>query len=191
MVDLKENSEEIRMLIAEIVTLIVSTTVWECLRPYIDSFVAVCRALCMDPSGVVIQEGCQAMQEFAISGQDQLLHFCESMGRALFTAFVHKHAKVRCAGLNALFHVLVCGQWKTSVLVIEHMIGFRDPNLVAIKDFYEHTTRVNYLAIFVYDRSILVRECFYKTMGKILTELPDKYDHEARIFPYIISGLYD
>lgn len=71
------------------------------------------------------------------------------------------------------------------------MVGFRDPNLVAIKDFYEHTTRINYLAIFVHDRSVLVRECFYKTMGKIMTELPDKYDHEARIFPYIISGLYD
>lgn len=68
MVDLKEPSEEIRMLFGEIVTLIVSTTVWDCVRPYIDSFVAICRALCMDPSGVVIMEGCQAMQEFAISG---------------------------------------------------------------------------------------------------------------------------
>jgi hypothetical protein len=31
------------------------------------------------------------------------------MGRALFTSFVHKHAKARIAGLKALFDVLMCG----------------------------------------------------------------------------------
>jgi hypothetical protein len=63
----------------------------------------------MDPAGAVIIEGCHAMQEFAINGKEQLLHFCEAMGRSLFTAFVHKHAKVRIAGLTALFDVAVCG----------------------------------------------------------------------------------
>lgn len=28
-------------------------------------------------------------------------------------------------------------------------------------------------------------------MAKLLTDLPDRVDHEGRIFPYIISGLYD
>jgi hypothetical protein len=54
----------------------------------------------------------------------------------LFTAFVHKNSKVRIAGLNSLWDVMACGIWKTSVEVIHHMIGFRDPNLVPIKDFY-------------------------------------------------------
>jgi hypothetical protein len=79
------------------------------------------------------------------------------MGRALFTAFVHKHAKVRIAGLKALFDVLVCGQWKTSIEVLHHMVGFRDPNIVPIKEFYESSTKVNYLAMMVSDRSVLVR----------------------------------
>ena len=63
----------------------------------------------MDPSGDVIIEGCSAMKHFAEAGGDQLIHFCEVMGRALFTAFVHKHAKVRMAGLRSLFDVCVCG----------------------------------------------------------------------------------
>ena len=71
------------------------------------------------------------------------------------------------------------------------MVGFRDPNVVPIKDFYEPSTRFNYFAAFVADRSTVVRECFYKTMGDCLTRLPDKYDHEGRLFPYLISGLYD
>jgi hypothetical protein len=40
------------------------------------------------------------------------------MGRALFTSFVHKHAKVRVAGLHSLFDVMVCGKWKTSVEIL-------------------------------------------------------------------------
>ena len=71
------------------------------------------------------------------------------------------------------------------------MVGFRDPNIVAIKDFYEYTTKVNYMAMFVVDRSIAVRECFYKTMAKCLMYLPDKIDHEGRIFPFLLSGLFD
>jgi len=28
-------------------------------------------------------------------------------------------------------------------------------------------------------------------MAKLLMDLPDRVDHEGRVFPYIISGLYD
>ena len=113
------------------------------------------------------------------------------MGRALFTAFVHKHAKVRVAGLKSIFDVAVTGQWKHSHEIFTHMVGFRDPNVVPIKDFYEPSTRFNYFAAFVSDRSTIVRQCFYKTIGDLLMRLPDKFDHEGRLFPYLISGLYD
>ena len=154
MKDQPETSEEVRVAIAEIMTILLKGTAWECTRAYIDIICNICRALCMDPCGSVIMEGTMAMRAFAVSGGNMLLHFCEVMGRSLFTGMVHKHAKVRIAGLNALFDVMVCGQWKTSVHIIEHMVGFRDPNVVPIKDFYEPTTKVNYMAMFVSDRSI-------------------------------------
>jgi len=145
----------------------------------------------MDPYGEVIIEGTRAIAALSRAGGDQLIHFCEPMGRALFTAFVHKHAKVRMAGLRALFDVLCTGIWKNSVFVFEAMIGFRDPNLVAIKEFYDPSTKVNYFAMFVVDRSIATRKCFYQTIAKCLIDLPDKIDHEGRLFPYLISGLFD
>ena len=191
MIDPPEDSEEVRILIAELMTIIVSSTVFDCLRPYVDNIVNILRALCMDPAGQVVIEGCAAMREFAVLGGDQLLHFSENMGRALFTSFVHKHAKVRIAGLKTLFDVCVCGQWKFSVDIMSLMIGFRDPNIVPIKEFYEPSTKTNYFALFVADRSTQARECFYKTMGDMLMRLPDKIDHEGRLFPYLISGLYD
>jgi hypothetical protein len=123
--------------IAEIVTIIVSTTIFDCMRPYVDSIVNICKALCMDPYGDVIIEGTRAISEFSKAGGDQLIHFCPPMGRALFTSFVHRHAKVRMAGLRALFDVMITGAWKTSVEILEHMVGFRDPNIVPIKEFYD------------------------------------------------------
>lgn len=47
------------------------------------------------------------------------------------------------------------------------------------------------MSILITDRSIAVRTCFFKTMAKCLMDLPDRYDHEARIFPYLLSGLFD
>lgn len=172
-------------------TLLVSSTDWVCLRPYTDNIVYIFRALCMDPAGDVIIEGTLGMAAMSRQGDDQLIHFCENMGRALFTSFVHKHAKVRIAGLKALFDVMQTGRWKTSVEVLHHMVGFRDPNIVPIKEFYEPKSKVNYFATFVADRSVQVREQFYRTMGDMLIRLPDKVDHEGRLFPYMISGLFD
>ena len=186
-----ETSEEVRVLLAEIVTIIVSSTVFDCLRAYIDPIVNIIRALCMDTYGNVIIEGCEAMSEFAQNGGDQLLYFAENMARSLFTALVDKHAKVRIAGLKALKHVFYCGVFKFNANIMEYLIGFRDPNLVAIKDFYEHTTKLNYFAMFIVDRSTIVRDYFYKTIGELLMKLPDKKDHEGRLFPYLLTGLYD
>jgi hypothetical protein len=191
MIDPPESCEEVRATIAEIVTIVVSSTIFECLRPYVDQIVGICRALCMDPCGSVIIEGCAAIREFAKTGSEQLLHFSENMGRSLFTAFVHKQAKVRIAGLKSLYDVAYCGSWKFSYAIFEKMQGMRDPHIVPIKEFYEPTNAVNYFAMFVADRSVQVRECFYKTMGDLLLRLPDRIEQEPRIFPYLISGLFD
>lgn len=191
MSELVETSEEVRLVLAEIVTIIVKQTVFDCLRAYIDSFVNIIRAICMDPYGKVVIEGCNAMIEFCYNGGDQLMHFAETLSRSLFTAYTNKHAKVRIAGLKAFHQVLYCGLYKFNANIMEHMIGFRDPNVLNIKDFYEYTTKLNYFAMFVADRSTVVREHFYKTMANLMIKLPDKKDHEGRVFPYIISGLYD
>lgn len=191
MADPIEKSETCRVYLAEITTLMIRSTYWECMRPYVDGFVNVCKALCMDPFGDVIVEGTRAISALCDSGKEWLVHFCEPMGRAIFTAMVHKHAKVRIAGLRALLPVLSAGAWKTSYAVFEALVGFRDPNMVAIKDFYEPTGKVNYLGMLLADRSIQVRLCFYKTLANLLMHLPDRVDHEGRLFPFLLSGLHD
>lgn len=91
--------------------------------------------------------------------------------------------------LKSIF--MYCGVWKYNANIMEHLIGFRDPNLVPIRDFYESTTKINYFAMFIVDRSIKVRSAFYKTVSDLLLHLPDKKDHEGRLFPYLLTGLHD
>jgi hypothetical protein len=47
------------------------------------------------------------------------------------------------------------------------------------------------MAALVIDRSMLVRQTFYKILLDWLKYLPDKCDHDSRIFPYLMTGLYD
>jgi hypothetical protein len=70
MKDLPEDSEAVRVVLAEIMTILISATPWECLRAYIDVLCNICRALCMDPAGLVIMEGTMAMRAFAVSGNN-------------------------------------------------------------------------------------------------------------------------
>lgn len=51
-----EPSEEVRLQIAEIVTLIVKNTIIDCFRSYLDDLVNILCALAMDPYGEVVRE---------------------------------------------------------------------------------------------------------------------------------------
>ena len=70
MIDPPEDSEAVRVVLAEVATLIVSKTLFDCVRPYIDNLVNICKALCMDPYGEVIIEGTRAISQFGRSGGD-------------------------------------------------------------------------------------------------------------------------
>lgn len=71
------------------------------------------------------------------------------------------------------------------------MTGFRDPNSVPVKAFYEAWNLVNYLATLITDPKTSVREMFIRCVGDWLTILPDRWDHHARLVPYLLSGLFD
>ena len=51
-------------------TLVVSSTDWVCLRPYVDQLVSIFRALCMDPAGIVIIEGTLGMAALSRAAGD-------------------------------------------------------------------------------------------------------------------------
>lgn len=187
-----EKSEEIRFLLSELIRKVLEKAEPHLLVGYLDEATSITRALVMDPaSGEVIQSGCSAMLVLCTKATEKLLHYTEGLGRSLFTSLVHKHWKVRKAGLLAIQQVLYCGVYKFSYLIVEALIGFRDPNVVPIKDFYESSTKFNYLAMLANDKSAHVRAVFFSVMSNWLSKLPDRYDHESRLIPYLLTGLFD
>ena len=81
--------------------------------------------------------------------------------------------------------------WKYNANVFEILVGFRDPNSVAIKEFYEPSHNINYLATFITDPKVQVRDMFLRCVGDWVSRLPDRYDHMPRLIPYLISGMFD
>lgn len=187
-----EKSEEIRKNLASLTLAVIEKSTPQLLFGYLDEATSICKALVMDPaSGDAIQIGCKTMSILCQKCTERLLHFSEQLGRSLFTSLVHKHWKVRKAGLEAIKDVMYCGVFKYNSNLVEHLVGFRDPNIVPIKDFYEPSTRLNYLAMLVNDKSAHVRGTFFEVISNWLTKLPDRFDHESRLIPYILSGLFD
>ncbi|CAG9313032.1 unnamed protein product [Blepharisma stoltei] len=188
----KEPSEELRILLAKFIQVITEKTSVRSLSPYVQELTSVIRILCMDPNnGEVIITSCKTMEFLAAKAKELLFHYSEPLARSLYTAIVHKSWKVRCASLEALRVVMYIGVFKYNATIVEGLIGFRDPNVVPIKDFYEPSAKLNYLAMLINDRSAHVRETFLNVISDWLLNLPDKYDLETRLIPYLLSGLFD
>ncbi len=79
------------------------------------------------------------------------------MGRAVLLPLVSKKSNIKIAAIKALTAIFWCGLWKYNAFVFENLIGFRDPNSVPIKDFYEANHNVNYLASLITDSKVNVR----------------------------------
>jgi len=113
------------------------------------------------------------------------------MGRAVLLPLISKKSKIRIAGLNCLTAIFWCGLYKYNAFVFENLIGFKDPNSVPIKDFYEPSHNINYLATFITDPNARVREEFMRQLKVWICDLDDKYDHHGKLVPYVMSGLFD
>jgi len=186
-----EPSEEVRLLIAELVNIVVCCAAPESFTEYLDELVSLLRVLAMDPYGQVQLEAAKTISELSRAAAELIHHFSEPLARSLFTPITNKHSKVRIAGVEALGQVMYAGVWKYNSAIMEGLIGFRDPNVVPIKDFYEYTTKLNYFALLARDRTVQVRDMFYRVISDWLLKLPDRVDHEARLVPYMLSGLSD
>jgi hypothetical protein len=188
---LKETVEEIRMEYCELLSVVISCSSDREIREFIPDICNILRALAMDPCGEVQIRACRNISQLCKAFTALLLHFTEMLARAVLLPLVNKKSKVRIAAIEALGSILYCGIWKFNVNVMEIMIGFRDPNVVPLRDFFEYSTRINYFASLIKDPKTSVRDFFIRTLGDWLISLPDKVDHEGRLAPYMVSGLFD
>jgi hypothetical protein len=84
---------------------------------HLDDMVNILRTLIMDPSPEIQKQTCEVLQLFCQHYQGILLHFTETMGRAVLLPLISKKSKIRIAALNTLTSILWCGLWKYNAFI--------------------------------------------------------------------------
>ena len=106
MTKLNEPSEEIRLTLAEFISLVVEITPPEHFIQHIDALVNILRSLCMDPHGAVQREACTCVSSLCRHAPNVVHHFTQFLARSLLTPLCHKHSKVRIQAVEALSQVV-------------------------------------------------------------------------------------
>ena len=178
-IKITETIEEIRILYLKLLEAIINhdNSTKDDFRLFVQDIVNITRTLCMDPAPNVVIIACNFCKILAESFGKDLLYYFNSY------ALSHKQAKLRLAALDALDKLMYCSPYKKNVEIMEQLIGFRDPNIVPIKDFYEPTTKFNYLAFLSADTNQNVLIKFYEVIFDWLLNTEDRVDHESRLIP--------
>lgn len=74
---------------------------------------------------------------------------------------------------------------------MQDLVGYRDENVIPVAAFYRGEVRRNHFATLCMDSSTAVRRRFFAMVASWLWALPDHYDHESRLMPYLLSALHD
>lgn len=186
-----ESIEEIRNLYVKLMeTLTINeNALIDDYRLFVQDIVNITRTLCMDPCVMVAVSACEYVGCLATHfGKDLLYYFNSILSRGLLYALSHKQAKMRLAALNAIDKLMYCSPFKKNVEIMEQLMGFRDPNVVPIKDFYEPSTKFNYYAYLSSDSNMVVLKRFYEVISSWMMDTEDRSENEPRLIPYILSG---
>jgi hypothetical protein len=190
-IKITEICEEIRILYAKLIeSIIFQEYDMDQIRLFVQDIVNINRTLVMDPAPNVILAGLELMTKISTHLKELLFYFNSIMGRSLFFALTHRQSKIRVSALTALDKLMYLSPFKKNIEIMESLIGFRDPNLVPIKDFYEPSQKINYFALLSEDSSLPVLKKFYEMITNWLLYVDDRFDHEARLLPYIITGFF-
>jgi hypothetical protein len=119
-------------------------------------------------------------------------HFATGTARSAIPLLRHKKAKVRLIALE-VFEKSVCVPFREKVKgagtdAIKDLIGFKEDNVIPIAAFYksECALQVNVLAEVSSDTNVRVRRKCCQMLSNFMCNLPDRYDHQQRLLPYIL-----
>lgn len=203
-----EPSEEIRLLLAKLVGKIVETAVQagaaSTLRPYFDDIMLLLACQLRDPFPDLKVEACQQLERLSDQTNDSgmspfeagMKFYAVGIARAILPLLRHRHAKVRCAAMKALHKVVMvpdrakCKGAGTGAIV--DLVGFTEDNVISVAQFYGRGgTVVNHAAELCWDPNVTVRMATAHAFGDWISILPDRYDHQPRILPYVLCFLTD
>ncbi|XP_029106007.1 dynein assembly factor 5, axonemal [Scleropages formosus] len=164
--DLPEPSEELRLAMVEVLSLVVEVCGGR-LAPYLDHMVRILQRTIVDPFPEVKKESCRCAVSFAKCVPDHFHMQSESLVKPLMQTVCHQHFRVRLAAIEATGAVVQYGTGRSVDDVLSH------------------------LAQRLFDDSPQVRKGVTQVVGGWLLHLRDRYSYFHKLIPLLLSGLDD
>lgn len=195
----EEPSEEIRLLFLDLVSALLENA-FKCnassiLHAYMFDVLVILVSGLHDHFHEVNIKSCAILRSISNNMVSVMKHFSVAVVRAAKDLLLHRLARVRIAAIDTIRALVTCPNRDkckgSGTEAIVDLIGHRDENVIPISAFYTSEIRLNYFAKLDQDANALVRKAFFDMVSDWITNLPDRYDHESRLMPYLLSAVSD
>ncbi|OWZ21369.1 hypothetical protein PHMEG_0004084 [Phytophthora megakarya] len=194
-----EPSEEIRLLLLYLVDAVLQNAferrASSILHAYIFDILLVMISGVHDDFHEINIASCRILVAISNHMISVMKHFSVGAVRTLMPLLLHRLARVRVAVVETIRVLITCPNMEkckgSGTEAIVDLIGHRDENVIPVASFYTAEVRLNYFAKLDQDRNPMVRRAFFAMISDWMVNLPDRYDHESRLLPYLLSAVSD
>ncbi|XP_013406264.1 dynein assembly factor 5, axonemal [Lingula anatina] len=164
--EIVEPSEEIRLQLVEICTLLVGKSKKK-IAPYLDDMIKILIRTLMDPYPEVKKESCKCSIILAETIPEHFHMQSESLIKPLLQNIIHQHSKVRVSVIEAIGAVIQNGNNKSVEDVVSHF------------------------AQRMFDQSPQVRKAVTLVVGNWCLHLLDRYSFFPKLIPLLLTSVTD
>ncbi|KAH7470746.1 hypothetical protein PRIC1_001362 [Phytophthora ramorum] len=194
-----EPSEEIRLLLLRLVDAVLQNAferrASSILHAYIYDILLLLISGVHDDFQEINITSCRILAAISNHMVSVMKHFSVAAVRTLMPLLLHRLARVRVAVVETIRALVTCPNVEkckgSGTEAIVDLIGHRDENVIPVASFYTSEVRLNYFAKLDQDRNPMVRRAFFAMISDWMVNLPDRYDHESRLLPYLLSAVSD
>ncbi|GMF21557.1 unnamed protein product [Phytophthora fragariaefolia] len=194
-----EPSEEIRLLLLGLVNAVLQNAferrASSILHAYIFDILLLLVSGVHDDFHEINIASCRVLAAISNHMVSVMKHFSVAAVRTLIPLLLHRLARVRVAVVESIRALVTCPNVEkckgSGTEAIVDLIGHRDENVIPVASFYTTEVRLNYFAKLDQDRNPMVRRAFFAMISDWMVNLPDRYDHESRLLPYLLSAVSD
>ena len=198
-----ETSEELRLRTCDLISFVVrgalARDALSILDPYFADLVLALYTMLRDPCPDVKVRSSRLLTQLVRIPQWEAgaKFFALALTRAAIPNLRHRNSKVRLTAIE-LFEASVCVPNREKLRGagsdgIADLIGFREDNVIPIAAYYsaQCSVAVNTLAELAIDKNAKVRERCCEMLAYFMVCLPDRYDHQTRLLPYVLHLYLD
>ena len=198
-----EPNEELRLAlchtIKHLVRSIMKMNAAGILEPYYSELILSLQTSLKDPFHEVKIAASHLLAELLAIPQFELgaKYFATGLARAVLPNCRNRNTAVIVAAMDLLeASIIVPDKAKrkgAGSAAIADLVGFKADNAISIAAFYDsqYAVSVNILAEIASHRNPRVRLRCCKMLQSLMIDLPDRYDHEQRLLPYVLLFIND